>query len=177
MRALSFLFSPAGRLEPRRFITGAIGVYLVGAASQLLLMTGNVAQRAGVLLIVAVQLVVIWIWFCLHSKRLHDACRSSSLAVGAGLLYLFSVVQTLIVPNGFFVPSSHPLGDADVGGEQLLILLVYVVSILGGSGQYDLVPVVVVILIALTFLPILVALAVTVWAARLKSLPPGADNK
>jgi uncharacterized membrane protein YhaH (DUF805 family) len=177
MSAFGFLLSPAGRLEPRPFITGAIGVYLVGAASQLLLMTGNVAQRAGVLPFVAVQLVVPWIWFCLHSKRLHDAGRSSGLAVGLALLYLLSVVQVLIVPNGFFTPSSHLLGDVNVGGEQLLILIVYVVSILGGSGQYDLVPVVVVILIALIFLPIVLALAVTVWAARLKSQPSGAESQ
>lgn len=173
---MGFLFSPAGRLEPRPFITGAIGVYLVGAAS-LLLTTINVAPRAGVLPLVAVQLVVPWIWFCLHSKRLHDAGRSSGLAVGAGLLYLLSVVQLLIVPNGFFMASSHLLGDANAGGEQLLILVVYVVSVLAGSSQYDLIPVVVAILIALTFLPIVVALAVTVWAARLKSQPPGADSK
>jgi uncharacterized membrane protein YhaH (DUF805 family) len=176
MSALGFLFSPAGRLAPRPFITGAIGVYLVGAAS-LLLTTVNVVPRAAVLPFVALQLVVPWIWFCLHSKRLHDAGRGSGLAVGVGLLYLFSVVQLLIVPNGFFMTSSRLLGDADVGGEQLLILVVYVVSVLAGSSQYDLIPVVVVILIALTFLPIVVALAVTVWAARLKSLPPGADSK
>jgi uncharacterized membrane protein YhaH (DUF805 family) len=176
MSALGFLFSPAGRLEPRPFITGAIGVYLVGAASQLLT-AANVAQRAGVLPFVAIQLVVPWIWFCLHSKRLHDAGRSSGLAVGVALLYLLSVVQVLIVPNGFFMPSSHLLGDANVGGEQLLILIVYVVSVLGGSGQYDLVPVVVIILIALTFLPIVLALAVTVWAARLKSQLPGAESQ
>ena len=176
MSALGFLFSPAGRLEPRPFITGAIGVYLVGAVS-LLLTTINVVPRAGVLALVAIQLVTVWVWFCLHSKRLHDGGRSSGLAVGAGLLYLFSVMQLLIVPNGFFMPSSHLLGDANAGGGQLLILMVYVVSVLAGSSQYDLIPVVVAILIALTFLPIVVALAVTVWAARLKSLPPGADSK
>jgi uncharacterized membrane protein YhaH (DUF805 family) len=180
MSALGFLFSPAGRLEPRPFITGAIGVYLVGVASQLLT-TGDVVQRIGLLPFVAVQLVVVWIWFCLHGKRLHDAGRSSGLAVGAGLLYLLSVLLLLIVADGFFMTSSSSFGNANAAGALWLIMLLYVVSILGGSSQYDLVLVTVAILIALAFLPIIIALAVTVWAARLESRlesqPPGAESK
>jgi uncharacterized membrane protein YhaH (DUF805 family) len=176
MGVFRFLLSPAGRLEPRPFITGAIGVYLVGAASQLLT-TAAVARHAGLLPYVAAQLILVWIWFCLHGKRLHDAGRSSGLVVSVGLLYLLSVVLLLIVADGFFATSSQPLGDANAGGALWLITLLYVVSALGGSTQFDLVYVVVAILIALTVLPILVALAVTVWAARLKSQPSGAESR
>jgi uncharacterized membrane protein YhaH (DUF805 family) len=176
MGAFRFLFSPAGRLDPRSFISGAIGVYLVGVGSQLLT-TADVARRAGLLPYVAVQFVLIWTWYCLHGKRLRDAGRSSGLAVGVGLLYLLSVVLLLIVTDSFMPTSDQLFGNADAVGALWLTLLIYVVSILGGSGQYDLVPVVVAILIVFAFLPIVIALAVTAWAARLKSQPPGADSK
>jgi uncharacterized membrane protein YhaH (DUF805 family) len=176
MSALGFLFSPAGRLDPRPFVAGAIGVYLVGVVSQFLT-TADVARRVGLLPYVAVQFVLIWIWYCLHGKRLHDAGRSSGLAVGVGLFYLLSVVLLPIVTDSFMPTSDQLLGNADAVGALWLTLLIYVVSILGGSGQYDLVPVVVAILIVFAFLPIIAALAVTVRAARLKSQPPGADSK
>jgi uncharacterized membrane protein YhaH (DUF805 family) len=168
MRAISFLFSPAGRLTPRPFITGALAVYLLGAASQYLT-TPDVVQRGGLLPFIAVQLVLVWVWFCLHAKRLHDAGRSSGLALGVGLLYLLSVVLLLIIADGFFVTSSLPLGDANAGGALWLIMLLYIVSALSGSAQYDLTWIVVAILIFMTFVPSIVALACTFWSSRLGS--------
>src|SRR5271166_4057215 len=101
MQALRFFLSPRGRLEPRPFVYGAIAVYLLGAASQLLT-TADILRRAGLLPFVAVQLLLVWAWFSLHARRLHDAGRSSGLAVGIALLYLLSVVLLLIVADGFF---------------------------------------------------------------------------
>jgi hypothetical protein len=175
MGALSFLFSPAGRLEPRPFIIGAIGIYLVGVASQVLT-TADAAGRVGLLPYVAVQFVLVWIWFCLHGKRLHDAGRSSGLALGVGLFYLLSAVLLLIVTDSFMPTSDQLLGNADAAGALWMAMLVYVVSILGGSSPYA-IPVLVAILIAQAILPIIVALAVTVWAAMLKSEPPGAESE
>jgi uncharacterized membrane protein YhaH (DUF805 family) len=174
MNALGFLFSPAGRLEPRSFIMGAIGVYPVGAALQLLT-TAEVVQRVGLLPYVAVQFVLVWIWYCLHGKRLHDAGRSSGLAVGVGLFYLLSVVLLLIVTDSFMPTSDQLLGNADAVGALWFIMLIYVVGMLAGSSPYA-VPIVVALLIAQAVLPIILALAVTVWAARLKSQPSGAEG-
>jgi uncharacterized membrane protein YhaH (DUF805 family) len=175
MGALGLFFSPAGRLEPRPFITGAIGVYLVGVGAQLLT-TADVAWHVGLLPYVAVQCVLVWIWYCLHGKRLHDAGRSSGLAVGVGLFYLLSVVLLLIVTDSFMPTSSQSLGNADAAGALWMAMLVYVVTMLAGSSQYG-IPLVVAFLIAQAFLPIIVALAVTVWAATLQSQPPGAESK
>jgi uncharacterized membrane protein YhaH (DUF805 family) len=177
MHALHFLFSSAGRLEPRPFVIGAVGVYLVGAASKLLT-TADLAWHLGLWPFVAVQLILVWIWFCLHSKRLRDAGRSSGLAVGVGLLYLLFVGLLVLAADGFgFWTSSQSFGDADLAGLLWLTTLFYVVGMLGGSSQYDLILVTVVVMIVLAFLPIVVALAVTVWAARLKSQPPGAESE
>ncbi|HUC49557.1 MAG TPA: hypothetical protein VMA30_09250 [Xanthobacteraceae bacterium] len=169
MYVLSFFFSPAGRLAPRPFIKSALAVYLLGAASQYLT-TANVIQHGGLLPFIAVQLALVWIWFCLHARRLHDAGRSSGLAVGIGLLYLLSVVLLLIIADGFFVTSSLPLGDANAGGALWLIMLLYIVNALAGSAQYDLTWIVVAILIFMTFVPVIVALICTVWSARLPSV-------
>jgi uncharacterized membrane protein YhaH (DUF805 family) len=175
MHALRYLFSPAGRLEPRPFIVGAIGIYLVGVTSQILT-TADAARRVGLLPYVAVQFVLVWVWFCLHSKRLHDAGRSSGLALGVGLFYLLSAVLLLILTDSFMPTSDQLLGNADAAGALWMAMLVYVVTILGGSSPYA-IPALVAVLIAQAILPIIIALAVTVWAARLQSQPPGADGE
>jgi len=163
MSTLGFFFTPAGRREPRAGIIGAIGVYLAGAGAQLLT-AADVAQRVGLLPYVAVQSVLVWIWYCLHAKRLHDAGRSSGLAVGVGLFYLLSAVLLLIVTDSFMPTSDQLFGNADAVGALWFTMLIYVVSVLAGSSPYA-VPIVVAVLIAQAFLPIVLALAVTVWAA------------
>jgi uncharacterized membrane protein YhaH (DUF805 family) len=161
MQALRFFLSPRGRLEPQPFVYGAIAVYLLGAASQLLT-TADILRHAGLLPFVAVQLLLVWAWFSLHAKRLHDAGRSSGLAVGIALLYLLSVVLLLIVADGFFTTANTPLGQANAG---VALLILYIFSAFAGSSQYDLTWVVVGILIFMAVVPIAVALAFTLWAA------------
>src|ERR1700739_2233373 len=100
MRVVRFL-SPAGRLRQQRFIYGACAVYLAGAASQWLT-APDVIARGGLWPFIAVQLVLIWIWFVLHSKRLHDAGHSIGPAVGVALLYILSIALLLIVADSFF---------------------------------------------------------------------------
>jgi uncharacterized membrane protein YhaH (DUF805 family) len=169
MQAVSFLLSPGGRLKPQPFIYGAIAVYLFGAASHFLT-TSDILRRAGLWPFVAVQLFLVWIWFSLHAKRLHDAGRSSGLAVGIGLLYLLSVVLLLIVADGFLTTANMPMADANATGALWLLLVLYVVGALGGSAQYDLAWVVIAILTFMAFVPIVAALAFTVWAARKPSV-------
>ena len=84
MQALRFLFSPSGRLGPQAFAVAVIAVYAAGAASQWLTVPGVIA-RNGLWPFVAAQAVLIWIWFTLHAKRLHDADRATGLAVGAAV--------------------------------------------------------------------------------------------
>jgi uncharacterized membrane protein YhaH (DUF805 family) len=161
MHALSILFSPSGRLKPQPFIYGAIIVYLLGVASQLLT-TPDIVGRDGLLLFIAAQLVLVWLWFSLHAKRLHDAGRSSGVAVGIALFYLLSVVLLLIVVDGVFTTASGPLGQANAGSA---LLLLYILGALSGSGQYDLTWVVVGVLIFMAVAPIVLAVGFTLWAA------------
>jgi uncharacterized membrane protein YhaH (DUF805 family) len=169
MQAVNFLFSPSGRLKPQPFVYGAIAVYVFGAASHFLT-TPDVLRRGGLLPFIAVQLFLVWIWFTLHAKRLHDTGRSSGLAVAIGLLYLLSIVLLLIVADGFITTSNMPMGDANAIGALWLLLVLYIVSALAGSSQYDLAWVVVAILTFLAFAPAVAALGFSLWVARKPSV-------
>jgi uncharacterized membrane protein YhaH (DUF805 family) len=169
MQAISFLLSPSGRLRPRPFIYGAVAVYLFGVASQLLTMP-DVLRYGGLWPFIAAQLLLVWIWLCLHAKRLHDTGRSSGLAVAIALFYLLSVVLLLIVADGFFATSYMPMGDANANGALWLLLVLYIVSVLAAPSQYDIAWVVAAIMTFMAFVPTIVALAFTLWAARKPSV-------
>jgi uncharacterized membrane protein YhaH (DUF805 family) len=164
MQALHFLFSPNGRLRPQPFIYSIVAVYVVGVTSHLLT-TSDVITRAGLWPFVAAQVLLIWIWFVLHARRLHDAGRGGGLAVGIGLLYVLSVILLLIVADGFFNTTDGLMGNASATGALELLLLFYVIATLLGSPHYDLGWLMVVLLMLMTFVPIVVALVFTIWTA------------
>ena len=165
MQALQFLFSPRGRLKPQPFIYGAAGIYLFGVASHLLT-TPDVIRHGGLWPFVAAQILLIWIWFVLHAKRLHDAGRGSGMAAAVGLLYVLSVVLLLIVADSFFNTSDGLMDNAPATSALELILLLYVIVTLIGSPHYDLAWLMVVLLMLIGFAPIVVAVVFSVWTAR-----------
>ena len=73
MHALT-LVSPQGRLQPRPFLAVIAAVYIAGALSHWLTVP-DVIARVGLWAFAAVQAALIWLWFVLHAKRLHDAGR------------------------------------------------------------------------------------------------------
>lgn len=165
MQALRFLVSPNGRLSPRTFIYGALAVYLFGAVSHLLT-TPDIIRHAGLWPFVAAQALLVWIWFVLHAKRLHDAGRGSGLAVAVGLLYVLSVVLLMAIADSFFNTTDGLMANPGATGALELILLLYVIVTLIGSPHYDLAWLMVVALMLIGFAPIAVALIFSVWTAR-----------
>jgi uncharacterized membrane protein YhaH (DUF805 family) len=169
MRTSHFFLSPSGRLSPRNFVIAAIVVYLAGAASHLL--TGpDIISRAGLWPFVAAQAVLIWVWFVLHAKRLHDAGRPIGLAVGATVLYALSVALLIILAVSFYIPLAGQVPDPNAASALGLILLLAIVALLLGSPHYDFASLVVAILLLLAFVPLLVAVIVTLWAATRPSV-------
>jgi uncharacterized membrane protein YhaH (DUF805 family) len=164
MQALRLVFSPSGRLGPQAFAFGAIAVYAAGALSQWLTVP-DVLARMGLWPFAAIQALLIWIWFVLHARRLHDAGRPAGLAAGAALLYALAVVLLLIVGASFFAASPDARTNASATGALELILLMSIITTLSGSSNFDIGWLVVTILVALAFIPVIVALAVTLWAA------------
>jgi uncharacterized membrane protein YhaH (DUF805 family) len=169
MQTLRFLFSPSGRLGPQAFAVAVIAVYAAGAASQWLTVPGVVA-RHGLWPFVLAQAMLIWVWFALHAKRLRDADRTTGLAAGASLLYALAVVLLLIVATAFFSTFPSAMSGTNPTGAPGLILLLSIIAALAGSASYDVGWFVVVILMVLAFLPIVVAVAVTLWAATRPSV-------
>ena len=168
MNTLHVIFSPSGRLSPRPFMIAAIAVYAAGIAAQWLTVP-EILTRAGIWPFGAVQAVLIWIWYVLHAKRLHDAGRSVAPAIAASLLYALSVVLLLILAISFYAPMAAEVPDANTASALGLILFVAIVAMLGTS-HYDLTSVVVAILVLLSFLPVILAVGVTVWAATRPSV-------
>jgi uncharacterized membrane protein YhaH (DUF805 family) len=164
MDALRFLFSPSGRLAPKPFVAGAVAVYAAGIASQLLT-APDVITRAGLWPFAIAQGLLVWMWFVLHAKRLHDSGHSAGLALGASILYALAVILLLIVATAFIDTSAASASDRNATSALTLILFVYIVAILSGSPGYDLVWVVIAVLSVMALLPLLITVAVTLWAA------------
>jgi uncharacterized membrane protein YhaH (DUF805 family) len=167
MQALRSVFSPSGRLSPQAFIVAAVAVYAAGVAAQWLT-APEVLVRAGIWPFAIVQALLIWIWYTLHAKRLRDAGRSADFAAGAALLYALSIVLLLIVATSFFKPGGTI--DPNATAALNLILLVSVIAALAHTSSQDIGALIVTMLVILAFLPVIVAVAVTLWAATRPSI-------
>lgn len=164
MQALVSLLSPTGLLRPGAFIAAAIVVYVAGAASHLLT-APDIIVRAGPWPFAAIQALLTWLWFTVHSKRLRDAGLGAGLAAGVSLLYALSVVLLVIVEASFATSISGQTPDAKAASGFELILLVAIIALLLQSSHYDLTWVVVAILLAIEFIPMALAIGTTIWAA------------
>jgi uncharacterized membrane protein YhaH (DUF805 family) len=164
MQALRFIFFPSGRLSPEPFIIAAGAAYVLGVASQWLTVPA-VIDRAGLWPFVVGQVLLIWVWYALHAKRLHDGGRRAGAAAGVAVLYALSVVLLIVVAASFF--NTGEATDLNSASALGLILFVLVVSVLLGSPHYDLAWAVVAILTAVALVPVIVAVIFTLWAARL----------
>ncbi len=164
MQGLRSFLSPRGRLAPRPFVVAALTVYLLGVASHFLTVPAVLA-RGGLWPFAAVQAALIWGWFTVHAKRLHDTGRTHGLAIGVAVLYALSIVLLLILAGAFFSTSDSVMHDPNATSALGLLLMLYIIANLLGSLHYDLAWLVVAILTAMAFLPIVIALGFTLWAA------------
>jgi len=171
MRTLRFVLSPAGQLEPRTFVFAVIVVYLAGAASHLLTLPAVIA-RESVWPFAVAQALLVWIWFALHARRLHDAGRGIAPAVGASFLYALSIAILIILAISFYVPLAGEIPDPSAASALGLILLVSIIAILLGSPHYDLAWLAVAILFFLSLVPLLLTMGVTLWAATRPTKAP-----
>jgi uncharacterized membrane protein YhaH (DUF805 family) len=163
MRTLRFLFSPSGRLNRQAFVLAAVGVYAAGLASQWLT-APEITARGGIWPFAVVQVVLIWIWFSLHARRLHDADRPAGVAGAAAIVYLLAVLLLMLLLGTLFGDVSTQAHDPNATGALTLILFIWIVAILSGASGADFYWLGVLVLVAAA-LPIIFALAVTLWAA------------
>ena len=174
MEMLRLLFSPSARLRPQPFVLAVIAVYITGLAVQWLT-APDVLKRIGIVPFALVQIALIWMWFSLHAKRLRDGGERTDLAVGAGVLYALGIVLLLVLGAGFIDPGRDgdwgPTGSAALG----LIVVVVVIGTLLDTANYGAISFLIAgFLTVMALLPVIVALAITVWAA---TRPSGADHQ
>jgi uncharacterized membrane protein YhaH (DUF805 family) len=164
LRSFSFL-SPSGRLSPQSFLVAIVVVYVAFVASQALTLR-DVIKAAGLWPFLATQLVLIWIWYALHARRLRDAGKSAGIAVAVSFLYLLSVALLVIVAGAFYgALAGGSATDPNAAGALNLLLFVSVVAMLSGMPQGGLAWLIVAALLLIAYAPIVLALATTVWAA------------
>jgi uncharacterized membrane protein YhaH (DUF805 family) len=164
MQSLGLVFSPSGRLGPRGFIVAVVLLYVAAAASQALTLSG-VIKSAGLWPFLAAQLVLVWIWYALHAKRLRDAGKPVGLAVVTSLLYVLSVALLVIIAGAFYSALAGQGTDPNTASALGLILLVSIVAMLSGAPRDSLAWLMVAVLLVIAYLPIVLALVTTAWAA------------
>jgi uncharacterized membrane protein YhaH (DUF805 family) len=164
MPSLRLLFSPSGRLGPQAFIIAVMIVYAAAAASHALTLR-DVIKSAGLWPFLAAQIVLIWIWYALHAKRLRDAGKPIGLAVAASLLYVLSVALLIIIAGAFYGALAGQGTDPNTASALGLILFVSIIAMLSGTPYDGLAWLIVAILLVIAYLPIVLVLVTSVWAA------------
>jgi len=164
MQGLRLLFSPSGRLRPQAFIIAIALVYVAGVASHVLTLA-DIIKAAGLWPFLAAQIVLIWIWYVLHAKRLRDAGKPVGLAVAVSILYVLSVALLIIMAGAFYGALAGQGTDPNTASALGLILFVSVIAMLSGIPHDSLAWLIVAILLLIAYLPILLAIVTTAWAA------------
>ena len=171
MQTLHLIFSPSGRLA--RGLSSLPPLLFIWPALPPTCSPGRVVVlRAGLWPFLFVQALLIWIWFAVHAKRLHDAGRSAGFAAGVAILYALSIALLVIVAASFYgaLAGQMPFEDANTASALGLILLLSIIAFLLGAPHYDLAWLMVAILLSIAFVPVVLAFVVTLWAATRPSV-------
>jgi uncharacterized membrane protein YhaH (DUF805 family) len=164
MASLPAFLSTSGRLAPKPFALGAIAVYGASFFSQFLL-AAPVTARASVVPFLLVQVVIAWLWYSLHVRRLSDAGRPAGSAIALTILYALAIVLLLLVMLAIDAPG-QPTGPDETPYASVfqVFLLFFLIAMILGDPNIGLFGYVVLGVITLMMLPILIAIVFTVWA-------------
>ena len=112
------LLSPKGRIGPRDFLRGLI--LLTGASIILQVLAAAVAPEIAVL-----QYPMLWAYFCVFGKRLHDNGQTAwiNLLLFAGFVIASSMLTAMLLP--LLSPHIMPLMQEiqDIGRTQDLVAM------------------------------------------------------
>lgn len=172
MNKLTAFVAGSGRIAPRPFALKVTVVYAVSFLSQFLL-AAPVMAHASVVPFLVVQIAIAWTWYALHVRRLRDAGRPGGSALALTLLYLLAIVLLLLATLATNDSASGGEGAPFAAVVQIFLLLFLIGTVLGDPalGMFGYVMLAV---LALVMLPIVMALAFTVWAGTrpTASTPP-----
>ncbi|MEA2981178.1 MAG: hypothetical protein QOF09_3001 [Alphaproteobacteria bacterium] len=162
----------AGRLGRGPFVLAAGVLYLLSFASQMLL-SEPVTAQASVVPFVLVQVVLIWLWIAVHQRRLRDAGRPTGIVIGVALVYALQVVLlTLLI---WMLTPNSGAGDFAGSGAGVfhLFAILYLLGSMAGDPTFASVQIWLMAFAAVMFLPVLIAIWFSCWAAtRPGAIPP-----
>ena len=176
MAALPTIFSASGRIAPKPFALGVVGVYLASFLSQFLL-AAPITARASVVPFLAVQIAIAWAWYSLHVRRLRDAGRPTGSALGLTILFALAIVLLLLVMLA--IDASGQSADQETSlfaSVAQIFLLLYLVGTILGDPNIGMFGYVVLGVIALVMLPIVIAIGFTVWVGTRPPAPGPASS-
>jgi uncharacterized membrane protein YhaH (DUF805 family) len=165
---------PAGRMAPRPFALRIVGIYLLSFSSQFLL-AEPVMALAGVAPFLVVQIVVAWMWYALHAKRLRDAGRSTGTAFAVMVLYLLAIL--LLVLATIAANASGPADGADakpLATVFQIFLLLFLIGTVLSDPNLSVFGYVFLAALLVIMLPIVIAIGFSVWTGTrpTASAPP-----
>jgi uncharacterized membrane protein YhaH (DUF805 family) len=163
MNPFRLFISPLGRTAPRTFVVAVILLYAASFLSQALL---TLPGRSGVVAFGVAQAAVAWAWFALHAKRLRDADDSTLFALAFAILYALAVLLLLLFIEA--VAGGARTGTRDdfaAGSVVSPVVVVLVIANFAGDASLGHFYYFMLALLALIVIPIVLALAVSIWAA------------
>jgi uncharacterized membrane protein YhaH (DUF805 family) len=164
--------SPAGRMAPLPFAVAAIAVYAVGFGSQMLL-SPLVTARMSVVPFALLQAVLVWLWLVLHARRLRDAGRPAGTAAGIAIVYALAVALLVIVVWLMLESGAAGGGGTSQEADILhLFVIFYLLAFLAGDSGPGALQIWILGFAVLMVLPVIIALAFSLWAATRKSVAP-----
>ena len=103
MNFLDLLFSPKGTIKPQPFAIVVIGIYAINLLAGSIL-DGGFIKRAGMWPYLALQMILTWIWFVAHAKRLRDAGRGYVVAACLAFIYAAGIILMINLVAGSTAP-------------------------------------------------------------------------
>lgn len=156
---------PSGELEQGPYVRSMLAL-LIGAVLSHLLTAPAAMAQLGILPFVIMQIVLVWWWFCLIVKRLHDAERSilgvTAVALISFIAVLFLAVMLVLQVSDTSAGVAAPWLPASIG--LLLYPFVFFFNLVTGpaANSQDLH---IALLALLTVAPPLLTIWWSVWAA------------
>jgi uncharacterized membrane protein YhaH (DUF805 family) len=158
MDPLAWIVTTDGRLAPKPFALGVLGVYVAGIATQALL-SGNVMARAGLTPFILAQAALIWLWLLLHIKRLRDAGQGPASAIGVAVVYTLAIGLLIMLVAFFTNPnaggSSTGSEAGDAAAATLLVVFLFAIVFKPDFGVFT---TILKGLIVIAFLPAMISL-------------------
>ncbi len=177
-RALDLVSPFAGPIGQRPFALAVGALYVAALAAQMLTIPWMVV-RIGVWPFAIAQLVLLWMWFTLHAKRLRDAGHSVAPALGLTLIGALAVVLLLIAVAFYFDAASNlAAGEGAVPTTSVLALYViaYLADAVAGLSSAGVLGVLLLLLVLAACAPLPIAVGFSFWAGTRASAATAASG-